>query len=167
MRAIDIHVHVPVPENHPAGAETRNLAGYFRSATGEWTPEAMYEKYRGLDLFGVIFAIDAETTSGVPYVGNDWVARIAQKYADRFIGFASVDPWKGKWAVQEVERAVNSLGLRGLKLHPNTQAFFPNERRFYPLWEKCAELGIPVLFHSGQTGVGAGTPGGGGFKLNW
>jgi hypothetical protein len=92
---------------------------------------------------------------------------VARKYADRFIGFASVDPWKGALALQELERAVKALGLRGLKLHPTTQAFFPNDPRFYPLWEKCVELAIPVLFHTGQTGVGAGTPGGGGYKLKY
>jgi predicted TIM-barrel fold metal-dependent hydrolase len=95
------------------------------------------------------------------------VASIVQQYADRFIGFASVDPWKGVVAIKELERSVKELGLRGLKLHPTTQAFFPNDTRFYPLWEKCAELGIPVLFHTGQTGVGAGTPGGGGYKLKY
>lgn len=167
MRAIDIHVHVPAPPGHPAAAEIESMAAYFKSGTLPRTPEEMYEKYQALDLFGVIFDIDAETTSGVPYMGNDWVASIARQYADRFIGFASVDPWKGALAIQELERSVTELGLRGLKLHPTTQAFFPNDSRFYPLWEKCAELGIPVLFHTGQTGVGAGTPGGGGYKLKY
>lgn len=167
MRAIDMHVHVLGPPGHPAAVETEKMAGYFKSGTIPRSPEEMYEKYKTLDLFGVIFSIDAETTSGVPYVGNDWVASIVQQYADRFIGFASVDPWKGVVAIKELERSVKELGLRGLKLHPTTQAFFPNDTRFYPLWEKCAELGIPVLFHTGQTGVGAGTPGGGGYKLKY
>ena len=167
MRAIDIHVHVPAPLGHPAAAEVESMAGYFKSGTLPRTPEEMYEKYKELDLFGVIFSIDAETTSGIPYVGNDYVAGVAQKYSDRFIGFASVDPWKGALAVQELERSVKELGLRGLKLHPTTQAFFPNEVRFYPLWKKCSDLGIPALFHTGQTGVGAGTPGGGGYKLKY
>ncbi len=167
MRAIDMHVHVFGPPGHPAAAERENMAGYFKSGTLPRTPEEMYEKYKALDLFGVIFAIDAETTSGVPYVGNDWVASIAQQYSDQFIGFASVDPWKGVMAIQELERSVKELGLRGLKLHPTTQAFFPSDTRFYPLWAKAAELGIPVLFHTGQTGVGAGTLGGGGYKLKY
>jgi predicted TIM-barrel fold metal-dependent hydrolase len=167
MRAIDVHVHVPAPPGHPAAAEVERMAAYFKSGTLPRTPEEMYEKYKALDLFGVIFDIDAETTSGIPYMGNDWVASVAQQYADRFIGFASVDPWKGVMAIQELERSVTELGLRGLKLHPTTQAFFPNDIRFYPLWEKCTELGIPVLFHTGQTGVGAGTPGGGGYKLKY
>ena len=167
MRAIDMHVHVMGPPGHPSVAETERLSGYFKSGAMALTPEAMYETYRAADLFGVIFSIDAETTSGVPYVGNDWVASVARKYADRFIGFASVDPWKGAMAVKEIERSVKELGLRGLKMMPITQAFFPNDPRFYPLWKKCAELNIPVLFHTGQTGVGAGTPGGGGLKLKY
>jgi len=127
----------------------------------------MYEKYKSLDLMGIIFSIDSETRSGDRYVGNDYVAGVVRKYPEQFIGFASVDPWKGAIAVRELERAVNELGLRGLKLMPITQAFFPNDQRFYPLWEKCAELGVPALFHTGQTGIGAGTPGGGGLKLKY
>jgi predicted TIM-barrel fold metal-dependent hydrolase len=167
MRAIDVHVHVPAPPGHPAAAEAESMAAYFKSGTLPRTPDEMYETYRTLDIFGVVFSIDAETTSGVPYVGNDWVASIVRKHPDRFIGFASVDPWKGALALRELERSVSELGLRGLKLHPTTQAFFPNDTRFYPLWEKCAELRIPALFHTGQTGVGAGTPGGGGYKLKY
>jgi predicted TIM-barrel fold metal-dependent hydrolase len=127
----------------------------------------MYALYKELDIFAVIFEIDAETTSGVPYIGNDYVASIVEQYPDQFMGFASVDPWKGKMAIQELERSVKELGLRGLKLHPSTQAFFPNDARFNPLWAKATELAIPVLFHSGQTGVGAGAPGGGGYKLKY
>jgi predicted TIM-barrel fold metal-dependent hydrolase len=143
------------------------MAGYFGAGQMPATPDEMYETYKALDIFAVIFEIDAETTSGEPYVGNDYVASIVRKYPDQFMGFASVDPWKGKLALQELERSVKDLGLRGLKLHPTTQAFFPNDTHFYPLWEKAAELGIPVLFHSGQTGVGSGTPGGGGYKLKY
>jgi hypothetical protein len=167
MRAIDIHVHVPDPPGHPAALEKEQLAGYFKSGLMPRSPAEMYEKYKALDIFGVIFAIDAETATGVPYVGNDYVGGVVRAYPDQFIGFASVDPWKGAMAIQELERSVRELGLRGLKLHPTTQAFFPNDPQFYPLWSKCAELGIPALFHTGQTGVGSGAPGGGGFKLKY
>jgi uncharacterized protein len=167
MRAIDIHIHVPDPPGHAAAREKEDMAGYFGAGTMPRTPEEMYQKYKDLDIFGVIFSIDHETTSGVPYIGNDYVASVVRQYPDQFIGFASVDPWKGAWAVQELERSVRDLGLRGLKLHPTTQAFYPNDTRFYPLWAKCAELDIPIISHSGQTGVGARTPGGGGYKLKY
>jgi hypothetical protein len=167
VRAIDIHVHAPTPPGHAAQKEKEALAAYFGAKQMLYTAEEMYALYKELDIFAVVFEIDAETTSGVPYVGNDYVAGLVERYPDQFMGFASVDPWKGKLAIRELERAVTRLGLQGLKLHPTTQAFFPNDRRFYPLWAKAEELAIPVLFHSGQTGVGAGLPGGGGYKLKY
>ena len=167
MRAIDVHVHVPEPRGDPGAEERQQVASYFRASSLPQSPDEMYEKYKSLDLMGIIFSIDSETRNGDRYVGNDYVAGVVRKYPEQFIGFASVDPWKGAIAVQELERAVNELGLRGLKLMPITQAFFPNDQRFYPLWEKCAELGVPALFHTGQTGIGAGTPGGGGLKLKY
>ena len=167
MRAIDIHAHVPAPPGHPAAKEVEDMAAYFKSGTLPRTVEEMVEKYRALDIFAVIFSIDSETTTGIPYVGNDYVAGIARQYPEQFLGFASVDPWKGISAIRELERSVKELGLRGLKVHPTTQAFFPNDTRFYPLWEKCVELGIPIISHSGQTGVGARTSGGGGYKLKY
>jgi predicted TIM-barrel fold metal-dependent hydrolase len=167
MRAIDVHVHVPAPADHPSTKEKEAMASYFGAGDMPLTAEDLYETYKKLDIFAVIFEIDAETTSGVEYVGNDYVASIVQRYPEQFMGFASVDPWKGKMAIQELERSVKDLGLKGLKLHPTAQAFFPNDIQFYPLWEKAAELEIPVLFHSGQTGVGSGSPGGGGYKLKY
>lgn len=167
MRAIDMHVHVPEPPGDAGAEERQRMAGYFKTDLLPQSPGDMYEKYRSLDLMAVIFSIDAETRSGDRYVGNDYVAGVVEKYPGQFIGFASVDPWKGEMAVKELERAINGLGLRGLKLHPTSQAFFPNDERFYPLWRKCSELGVPVVFHTGQTGVGAGTPGGGGLKLKY
>jgi predicted TIM-barrel fold metal-dependent hydrolase len=143
------------------------MAGYFKAGPMTGSPEEMYQKYQSLDLFGVIFSVDAETCSGQPFIGNDYVAEVVRKYSDRFIGFASVDPWKGELAVRELERSVKELGLRGLKIHPTTQAFFPNDTRFYPLWNRCSELGVPLISHTGQTGVGAGSAGGGGLKLKY
>jgi predicted TIM-barrel fold metal-dependent hydrolase len=167
MRAIDVHVHVPEPPGDPAAEERKRMAGYFRAGPLPQTPDEMYQEYKALDIMAVIFAIDAESRSGDRYVGNDYVAGVVAKFPDQFIGFASVDPWKGAMAVRELERAVKELGLCGLKMMQITQAFFPNDERFYPLWEKCSQLRIPVLFHTGQTGVGAGTPGGAGLKLKY
>jgi len=167
MKAIDIHTHVPTPPGGGSSATQEQMDRYFGGASNRGTIEEMYEMYVELDIFAVIFGVDAETTSGHPYTGNDYTAEIVKRYPDRFLGFASVDPHKGKAAVNEMERSVKELGLRGLKLHPISQAFFPNDTRFYPLWEKCAELGVPVLFHSGQTAVGAGIPGGGGLKIKY
>jgi len=57
--------------------------------------------------------------------------------------------------------------MKGLKFMPNTQEFYPNDARFYPIWELAEKLGLVTLIHSGTTGVGAGRPGGGGIKLKY
>ncbi len=62
---------------------------------------------------------------------------------------------------------MRELGLSGVKFHPGVQAFYPNDRRYYPLFEKITELGIPALFHTGTSGLGANMPGGGGIKLDY
>ena len=70
-------------------------------------------------------------------------------------------------AVQEVERAIKELGMMGVKFQAIAQGFYPDDRRFYPIYEKCLELKVPVSFHVGSTGLGAGLPGGGGHRLSY
>ncbi|MCH7786926.1 MAG: amidohydrolase [Chloroflexi bacterium] len=167
MRAIDMHVHVPRQPGLPESATEEAMRQYFRVQSMPKSYDEMAAKYKELDLFGVILSIDTETVSGEPPDTNDYIAEIVRKYPEQFLGFASVDPWKGKWAIQELERSIGELGLKGLKLHPVAQAFFPNDTKFYPLYEKCSALGVPVLFHTGMAATGAGTPGGGGYKLKY
>jgi predicted TIM-barrel fold metal-dependent hydrolase len=171
MHAIDMHVH-PGTREYLVSSGGKYLADamiYFRKDkdTLVVSMEEMAAHYRRVDMMGVLLAWDAETHTGLPPVTNDYVAEAVQKYPDVFMGFASVDPWKGEKAVLELERAVRVLGLKGLKCHPIAQGFFPNDRQFYPIWEMCAALEIPLLLHTGMTGVGAGVPGGNGLKLKY
>ena len=167
MRAIDIHAHVPrEPGLEEFGIE-QGLRAMFRMRESPPDPAGMAETYRDLDVLAVIFSVDSQTATGDVPDSNDYVAEIAARHPEQFIGFASVDPHKGEWAVKELERSVKELGLKGLKLHPIHQAFFPNDDAFRPLFDKCEELGVPVLIHSGYAAAGAGTPGGGGFRLKY
>src|SRR5258708_15930888 len=79
--------------------------------------------------------------------------------------FGSVDPLRGAHAVALARSLVADHGVKGFKFHPSLQGFAPNDPAFYPLWEAIEALGVPALFHSGQTGIGAGMPGGRGIKL--
>ena len=169
MRAIDMHVHPGTREYLVEGGGTYLSAAmdYFHKHDAVVDLEEMAAYYRRADMIAVLLAWDAETHTGLPPVTNDYVAETVKAYPDCFIGFASVDPWKGVLATRELERAVLNLNLRGLKCHPIAQAFFPNDRRFYPLWETCQGLGVPLLLHTGMTGVGAGVPGGNGLKLKY
>lgn len=167
VRGIDIHTHVPHPGGTRSDPRAEQKEKYFRTSLLGMTIEEMAELYRRLEMIAIVFDVDMETVTDDPFVGNDYLAEVQRRFPDVFIGWASVDPHKGRRAVKELERAVTQLGLGGLKMHPICQAFYPSDREYYPLWEKAQELGIPVLFHSGHTGIGAGTPGGSGLKLKY
>jgi predicted TIM-barrel fold metal-dependent hydrolase len=165
MKAIDIHAHVPRHPDLPEYGIERGLRKMFRMEGGPDSVERMAERYRAADVRAVIFSVDAETETGDKPDPNDYVADIVKRYPDTFYGFCAVDPRKGSAAVEELERSVKDLGLIGLKLHPIHGAFFPDNPLYHGLFAKAEELGIPVLIHTGYAAAGAGTPGGGGFKL--
>jgi uncharacterized protein len=168
VRAIDVHVHPSTEEGLAAwGPLLEATETYFRTKIATRAVDEMADEFRRDDVLAVLLGWDAETATGVPPLTNDAVAACVERHPDAFLGFAGVDPWKGKAAVAELRRAVTDLGLKGLKVHPSAQAFAPNDPRHYPLWEAAAELGVPVLFHTGTTGLGAGIPGGGGVKLGF
>jgi uncharacterized protein len=96
----------------------------------------------------VLKARDVETTFGFK-ISNETVAGFCREHGPRFIGFAGVDPHKGKQAVEEFERAVRDLGLKGLNLQCFELKLCPNDRLLYPLYEKAVELGVPVNIHCG------------------
>lgn len=166
---IDVHVHPPTKEflMDSGGRHVEAAAKKFGHAIQLKTIEEMLEEYSNCGVEAlVLFAWDAETTSHRPRVSNEFVANVADNYPEHIVGFASVDPHKES-AVKDLQYAVGELKLRGLKLHPQVQAFEPNDRAYYPLYAKCVELGIPVTFHTGSTYWGAGLDGGGGIKLRF
>ncbi|HEX6123239.1 MAG TPA: amidohydrolase family protein, partial [Ktedonobacterales bacterium] len=138
---------------------------FFRKEVKLRDIEEIADYYAGQDIIGVLLAWDAETATGQKPLRNDTVAEIVRRYPDRFVGFASVDPHKGDRAIAEIERAVKDLGLSGAKFHPGIQNFYPDDPRFRPLFERVAALGIPALFHTGTSGLGANMPGGASIKL--
>lgn len=169
--AIDVHTHAEVSsKGHPSLPDTLNDASsaYFK-VKGNRKPSIpeMAAYYRERRIAAVVFTVDAETATGHPPVPNEEVAEACAANADILIPFASVDPWKGKAGAREVRRLVEKYGVRGFKFHPNIQAFFPNDRAVYCIYEAIQEAGVPALFHTGQTGIGAGVPGGGGIRLKY
>ncbi|KAA8888389.1 amidohydrolase [Nocardia colli] len=85
-------------------------------------------------------------------ISNDEVASFAAESAGRFVGVASVDLRKPVAAVRELRRAVNELGMKALRIVPWLWGLPPNDRRYYPLYAECVELGIPFCTQVGHTG---------------
>ncbi len=98
----------------------------------------------------VLYAVDAP----IVFSSNEYVQSLCSQFPDRLMGFASVNP-NDTDAVEKLEKAINELGLCGLKLHPPLQNFFPNDPSVFPVYEKAFELKIPVVFHVGTTPFGS------------
>jgi predicted TIM-barrel fold metal-dependent hydrolase len=169
LTAIDVHTHVlaSVAEEERSGSAAAALAGTFGSIPELTVPElAAY--YQERSMAAVVFTVDSVTRTGQePRVSNEEIAEQAAEYPDTLIPFASVDPGRGAAGVRRARALIEHHGVRGFKFHPSDQEFYPNDRMAYPLYEVIAGAGLPALFHSGQTGVGAGQRAGGGIRLKY
>lgn len=85
-------------------------------------------------------------------ISNDEVAGFVSQYPERLVGIASVDLYSPMKAVRELRRCVRELGLRGLRIIPWLWGLPPDDRRYYPLYAECVELGIPFCTQVGHTG---------------
>lgn len=83
----------------------------------------------------------------------EYIAQAIDKYPNRLIGFVTVDPLGGLKAVQEIEKAVNKFGFKGVKILPAYNYVAINDRRIWPIYEKAQELRIPVLVHTGLSSL--------------
>jgi predicted TIM-barrel fold metal-dependent hydrolase len=96
----------------------------------------------------LITGFDEASTGGTTFITNESVAQIATRHPERFVPFAGVDIVRGSEAVRELEYWVRERGFRGLSLRPFMIGFPADDRRYYPFYEKCVELGIPLSIHA-------------------
>lgn len=151
---VDTHIHLFPHEMAPD--KLRKAYEDFRilsmwEVTAEDSLEDMDEA--GIDK-SIIVGIDMGAS---PYIGegkisveeqNRRIAETVKKYPDRFLGVAGIDPRRGEAGIELLEKCVKEWGMVGLKFHP-TYGFYPNDRMCYPFYEKCLELDIPLLVHTG------------------
>jgi predicted TIM-barrel fold metal-dependent hydrolase len=167
--AIDVHTHAwrSALRVDDAPTESQEAMGrYFRYAPQHQTVPEMAAMYRRLKMAFVVFTVDGEKGAS-RRITNEEIAELAHEHADVAIPFASINPHRGAEGVRQAKRLIEQYKVRGFKFHPSVQEFHPNDRMAYPLYEAIAEAKLPALFHTGQTGVGAQTPGGGGIRLKY
>ena len=166
---IDIHVHLRDEVALAAGGRRAEaMSRYFGREHSAVSIDELADMYREKHMMAVLLATTDVTITGDPPVPNDHIAEAVRAHPDVFLGFGAIDPWLGQLAVDEVHRCIDDLGLHGIgELNPGRQHFYPNDPRFYPIWQTVADHAVPILFHTGMAGAGAGTPGGSGVKLKY
>jgi predicted TIM-barrel fold metal-dependent hydrolase len=96
----------------------------------------------------VVFGLNAKAV-GV-CVPNEVVADYVKQHPEKMVGWAAIDPTDDD-ALDQFDHAVHDLGLRGLKLGPVYQHFDPMDRRYWPLFQRCADQDLPIMWHQGTT----------------
>lgn len=118
-----------------------DLHSYDSTFESHWEASASADKV-------VVFGLQAKAV-GV-WVPNELIAEYVALHPEKLVGWASVDP-NERDCVEQLEHAVGELGLRGLKLGPVYQHFDPADRMHWPLFRKCEELDLPIMWHQGTT----------------
>ncbi|MBD8042502.1 amidohydrolase [Arthrobacter sp. Sa2BUA2] len=170
LTAIDMHVHIEI-DGHGHVSLPQDLmdasSKYFKAEERTPSLDAIAATYRELNMAAVVFTVDARTRLKHEPNSIEEIAEGAARNNDVLIPFGSVDPLTGADAIDRAKQLVEDYGVRGFKFHPSLQGFNPSDQRYYPLWEALQQLGLPAVFHTGQNGMGAGTPGGSGIKLGY
>ena len=167
LAAIDMHVHIEVNHDGHTALPTdlaEAASRYFRTDGPRPELDAVAAYYRERSMAAVVFTVDAETNLGHPPLSSAEIAEGAARNNDVLIPFGSVDPHRPT-AVDKIRRLIDENGVRGFKFHPTVQGFDPSDERWYPIYAVIQDARIPALFHTGQTGIGAGLPGGRGLRL--
>lgn len=168
ITAIDVHVHIEV-DGHgntslpPDLVEAASM--YFSTEGPRPDLDSIAEYYRERRMAAVVFTVDAQTQLEHPPLSSAEIAEGAARNNDVLIPFGSVDPNRGAEAVDLARRLIEEHGVRGFKFHPTVQGFDPSDDAHHPLYEVLQDAGVVALFHTGQTGIGAGLPGGRGLLL--
>jgi aminocarboxymuconate-semialdehyde decarboxylase len=90
-----------------------------------------------------------EPKEGLEYaqLSNEGIANVCHRHPNHFVGIASVPLKNAEWANQEVKRAVNELGMRGVCIGTNIDGLFIDDERFWPFFAEVEKLKIPIFIH--------------------
>ena len=148
---IDIHVHpafYEVINDDKSKEEYRHkVLDIHKNGTAPLQHIFNQMKCANLDKL-VLLPEDYTSCEGGVVVSNDEIKNIVDLAPEKFIGFASIDPFNTN-ALEELEKAFIEYDLKGLKLHLGRIKIYPNDSRLKPIYELCIKHNRPIIFHAG------------------
>ena len=162
---IDIHTHPFTEETVKGqGVSYREAHDFFGSRPEAPHHESWFKNKRTMSIetsaeqirvggyvqAAVVLNMNACCTWGAA-LPNDYIAQYCDRVPDLYIGYAGIDPnMPVKSTLRELDRCATDLKIAGLKFHPAYQDFWPNDKeKLYPIYERCVEYDLPILFHTG------------------
>jgi len=99
-------------------------------------------KYHG------IHNMDYGRDGSEPPVDHDYIATILNKYPNQFFAYAGYNPHKGEKSLEVVKKAITKQGYKGVVIAPYEHGIKPDDEEYFPLYELCNQLEIPIWIHS-------------------
>lgn len=152
IKVIDIHAHcgIPAVEQVVRGTPLEMTVGENRLLGPEWLD---WIDTRGIDVQVLSlnqywwYKADATLARRITRVQDEGLADWCKKHPGRFVGLSSVAMQHPLLAAEQLEYAVNTLGLRGAAIGGHVEGEVPSSPRFDPFWAKAEQLGVPVFMH--------------------
>lgn len=153
MNVIDFRFRPNTPETITGIQNSKMFKGLCEMIDfSKMKPQTLDEVVADLNRHNIVTAVitgrDCETTYGAKS-NNDSVVEFVSKYPEKFIGFVGLDPHKGMKAIEELKVSVSELGLKGAAVDPYLAQIYANDAKYYPIYSKCCELEIPIVFTTG------------------
>ncbi len=149
VKTVDIHAHCIVPEaaaviNHPLEAP-----GLLWANLGDRIAEMDAEgvDIEALSINPYWYRAERDAAAELIKVQNEKLAEFCAKTPDRFVAFATVALQHPQLAVEQLDHAVKTLGLRGLSIGGSVAGQELADPKFHPVWAKAEELGILIFMH--------------------
>ena len=161
-KVIDIHVHVmPLDMVKPAALAAMKATQPDHTRLHELTsdPDKLidYMDARNIEWLGLINYLSPDVI-GFTEGANEYSAKFATHYPDRFIPYGGIDPRRTSDVAAQMDYLLGDLGIRAIKLHPPHQLLNVNDYLFKPelkglttVYEKCIEYNVPVMVHTGTS----------------
>ncbi len=152
MKVIDFHLHIaPLGRFTPCAQDyfRDNNPGFCERFAGDITPEAVIEilQAQGVDR-GIMLAEYAPDCSSV--ITNEYTAEFCRKH-EELIPVGALCCYDDTPYVEQARYCVEELGMRGFKLLPSYQFFYPNDPAFFPFYEYVQSRGLFVMYHTGPS----------------
>jgi len=153
MKIVNCHVHlIDLPGMLKAYPNVKLPRGISAFSEIEQSLPLIKTKtlLKQMDEAGIERSILYSMYAPVIYAPHEFIGKVVKKHPDRLTGFASCDPKKPD-ALDTLKKGVEEYGMKGIKLHPALQDFFPNDKKYFFIYEAAMKWGIPVVFHVGST----------------
>lgn len=143
---IDTHVHTfPAAIASRAIGKLQRISGITPCTDGTVDGTLMFMKNIGVDKFINLNIATSPTQQTT--INNVAASLNAEHESINMISFGSVHQDNAE-SILELDR-IKELGIRGIKLHPDYQGFFIDDEKLMPIYDKCQQINLPIVFHSG------------------